>query len=523
MIIQISKDSTVLGTSHLLEHTHPTERVQSNTLSLIDPDSEKVLQEADGRPIERISIISHTSFVKYGGMKPEELAAKLIKSLQEADAVTPETSKHITHIDLIGCHNGYVSPEGESMSLTVAKHLLAAGYNIQISSTTNMSHPEPQPVYKLFFQSYDSFDDVKRHGVSNLIFRSAEAAKSFTFCTEKIDQIHHEIDDLKFNLAENKEKLNACRSNYFDLEARGVAKDDAQYTPLVEEATVLRQDISRIHSKIKELEQAVERVSTRMQDYTTPVVRIPNIRQYLDSDPQCHFTTRARHDLAEKKGLKHPLYQAASTNDVTALIAHIAEDPSKINLPNPHGITPLFIAAFKGNIDSARTLLEHGANDHLAPTFHVKDLYENLSADERITARELIAKKCLGEVTDATIVQLSPLEIAQIKGHHDLTRLLAPVPVQERTSVSAARPSAIEFIERAREGLRQMRTEAISESKAAEREAVAQERVPISAARPSAIEIIGRAKEDLARMRAEVWGETEEPTDGKEVKITPDL
>ncbi|WP_255796156.1 ankyrin repeat domain-containing protein [Mycobacteroides abscessus] len=56
-----------------------------------------------------------------------------------------------------------------------------------------------------------------------------------------------------------------------------------------------------------------------------------------------------------------PIHRATMNNDVAAFCAEVAAGVD-INLPGPEDMTPLHIAADRGNIEIAKELLDEGAH-----------------------------------------------------------------------------------------------------------------------------------------------------------------
>lgn len=56
-----------------------------------------------------------------------------------------------------------------------------------------------------------------------------------------------------------------------------------------------------------------------------------------------------------------PIHRAVMTGNVDDFSVELAKSEDNINLPGPEGMTPLHIAADRGNVEFAKALLEAGA------------------------------------------------------------------------------------------------------------------------------------------------------------------
>lgn len=57
-----------------------------------------------------------------------------------------------------------------------------------------------------------------------------------------------------------------------------------------------------------------------------------------------------------------PIHRAVMEGNVTDFSVELAKHEDNINLPGPEGMTPLHIAADRGNVEFAKALLEAGAD-----------------------------------------------------------------------------------------------------------------------------------------------------------------
>ena len=116
------------------------------------------LTEHEDKPVTRLTFIGHSAYEDgtgvqcYGGYEVEDFSDLLIARLKEANESSGKKNgftDNLTHIDLIGCLTGYVSPTGKSFAGRVAERLLEAGFNIRVNAFTNRNLPKPHAVSSL--------------------------------------------------------------------------------------------------------------------------------------------------------------------------------------------------------------------------------------------------------------------------------------------------------------------------------------------------------------------------------------
>jgi ankyrin repeat protein len=413
MIILLAPDRDVekYYTEMLQAHTEG-ELVRRNTVSLLDDSRTKILTETDGSPITRISIIAHAENGLFAGQPPDYLATHLIAYLKIIDALQENASHQIKEIDIIGCDNGRVSEAGEGFTVDLARALLAAGYLIKINALTNLSHPRPYPCARM----YSSAVGITGASPYGMFARTQADAAKYDECHAKYPrEIKPRYEDLLFQREKKIESAKQIIAKHSEIAG---SSSEAQ-----SKLDKIAAEIEEIDKELKTLLELAERNFDEANAVCVPLGRTSNLRHYLDTDPQCDFTSRVLYELGPRRGRSNPLYKAARTGDIATLSEEIRRTPFCIDFPNDKGLTPLFAAAYAGQFGVVKTLLDAGADADLAPTMLVGELLSSLEPESRELARTLLDKK-YGTLNDDMVVQLNPLEIAKIMQHEDVEFLL---------------------------------------------------------------------------------------------------
>ena len=67
-------------------------------------------------------------------------------------------------------------------------------------------------------------------------------------------------------------------------------------------------------------------------------------------------------DILRARGVRMNVWEAAATGDVDQLTSHLDRDPGLLHAYSHDGWTPLHLAAFTGQADAVKLLIERGAN-----------------------------------------------------------------------------------------------------------------------------------------------------------------
>jgi hypothetical protein len=410
MIIQFGyRDKQFIELARVLESCYPEDLVQSDSFSLLDDEGHS-LTEKDGRPVERISFFSHGSLRRYGKLTADEFSSQLIDSLRAADTRKPGSSAQIKTIDLIGCTIGLIKPDHESVSMVIARRLHEAGYPIQVNSFTNMTHSDPHEVSNFFLTT-----DMKSY--TTFVLPTEEALTAFNAFMKEVAEHGKGMEQQAIFLVENRRELKRCTAA---LDKGGFAEGAGALRTRIRE---LKEEIQRNKLAIDHHEDCAIDLRDKAFKCGIALAKTDDPRAYLDTEPQCNFTMRVAHGLGEEKGLNHRVSRAAQKGDVDALSRALAKNPALLNMPGSSGATPLFSAIFNGRFDCVKVLLAAGANSELAPAVNIEKLFRLLNPSECDAAREVLRAK-YGEPILRTTVQISPAEIAQIRGYERISRLL---------------------------------------------------------------------------------------------------
>lgn len=118
------------------------------------------------------------------------------------------------------------------------------------------------------------------------------------------------------------------------------------------------------------------------------------------------------------------LYEASALGRPARLKTILGQSRFKVNEPNAEGFTPLGLAAFFGNADAVKVILEHGATVDLKD----KSFNANTALDAAVAAnhadvvRILLAAGASPNVRDSA--EYTPLHKAAANGNADIVRML---------------------------------------------------------------------------------------------------
>lgn len=121
---------------------------------------------------------------------------------------------------------------------------------------------------------------------------------------------------------------------------------------------------------------------------------------------------------------KLDLYDAAAVGTAEQVAAMLRADPSAVRAMNQHGWTPLHLAAFAGNVETARVLIDAGADIHLRARsrFRNTPLQVALLTGQYATAKLLLERGA--DPLDRQAEGLAPIHEAAFLGRADLVQLL---------------------------------------------------------------------------------------------------
>jgi hypothetical protein len=261
MIIMLDADKTVIKTKDLIKGKDQVEKVQrtrDGNYTLLGT-RKSLLTEHEDKPVTRITFIGHSAYEEgtgvqcYGGYEVEDFSDLLIARLKEANESSGKKNgftDNLTHIDLIGCFTGYVSPTGKSFAGRVAERLLEAGFNIRVNAFTNRGLAKPHAVSsmismpsieegKLYIRGFSSPAKQEKYNQMKEVIAKAIEKKEYKGC---------ELAELieKFT-AKKKEKKEAEEKH--TLAKNEMAKMQGRHDSLTKEIKALEEKLNAHNAK----------------------------------------------------------------------------------------------------------------------------------------------------------------------------------------------------------------------------------------------------------------------------------
>ena len=382
MIIQLCSDNAVRDSAKMLHNLYPNESVRSR-FDLFNDSTGLASREDDGSPVERITVISHAGLSEYAGVDAAIFSQRLIKKLKKLPSAD---LSRIHTLDLIGCSNGLIQPDGRGFSSDVAEKLSLAGYgHIQVQSFTNMIALEPHPFVKL---------STIISGTGEFIIQGLRTETDVTLSKE---------------INENRNDL---YKNYNDLGFKLKELEYSARTPGVD-PTVFITQMRDIEAQQAFIIQEITALNARQLALGTEILRTMNPRDVLDKNPQCHFTTRYLHHLKGNKGLSHPIHTAIETDNVGRLERIIQKDSSCLNLPDETGLTPLLLAIMGNHPSCVQSLLKQGADVTLQVTYPLPFLKTQFAENPAALKR---LERLTTERSDKTTISIDAFDMAYLIG-----------------------------------------------------------------------------------------------------------
>lgn len=129
-------------------------------------------------------------------------------------------------------------------------------------------------------------------------------------------------------------------------------------------------------------------------------------------------------ELLAASGAEMSVFEAAALGRVETLRELLAADPARANEVAPDGFSPLGLAAFFGQPDAARTLLDHGAGPNVASrnAMRVTPLHSAVAAQRLDISEDLLRHGA--EVNVAQADDFTPLHEAAQNGQVEMIKLL---------------------------------------------------------------------------------------------------
>lgn len=153
-------------------------------------------------------------------------------------------------------------------------------------------------------------------------------------------------------------------------------------------------------------------------------------------------------DLLRGTGAEINIFEAAALGEVSALTSLLGANPSLINVTSPDGFSPLHLACFMGQAETAKLLIEKGANLDM-PSTNGADLkpINSAAACRNLEAGHAIVKALLMAGVDLTAKQkggYSALHSAAANGNLPLVKLLVEAGA-DRSAPSDDGKSPLQF------------------------------------------------------------------------------
>jgi uncharacterized protein len=158
-------------------------------------------------------------------------------------------------------------------------------------------------------------------------------------------------------------------------------------------------------------------------------------------------------------GVELDVFEAAATGKTERVLELINKDPSLLNAYSPDGFTPLGFSVFFGRAETAKALLDAGADVNAASreTMKVTPLASAAAAKQTEIARMLIARGA--NVNARAVSGHVPLHEASANGNVELVRLLieSGAEVNAKTdegktpldlAIEYKRPEVVELLEK---------------------------------------------------------------------------
>ncbi|HZC07439.1 MAG TPA: ankyrin repeat domain-containing protein [Ktedonobacterales bacterium] len=129
-------------------------------------------------------------------------------------------------------------------------------------------------------------------------------------------------------------------------------------------------------------------------------------------------------ELLANAGAEMSVFEAAALGRVEKLAELLATDPTQANAVASDGFAPLGLAAFFGQPDAARTLLDHGANPNVASqnAMRVTPLHSAVAAQRLDISEDLLRRGA--DVNASQADDFTPLHEAAQNGQVPMIELL---------------------------------------------------------------------------------------------------
>jgi len=425
MIIQRGAADDVRRLCIRLHSLYPNEAL-STSFQLLDRKTKRMLTEPDGSPIRRLTIVGHGGTLKYVNFTPEVFSENFIRELNK---LSREDIEQIHSIDLLGCFPGMLTSYGTSFAGTFVQKLVESGYHhIQIKAFTNMSVIKPHPIQSLMLEFIHVTQEIRSVGI-----KTEDEVREYSVIGQQIAELKKRHEEL-------------C----------------LQWKQLDSKATGTIEELEINQTKLRELRQEIEMIDRQLEDLNrheaalyTIFVKTHDPRKALDTDPQCHFTTRYQKHFGIARGVRLPIHDAltVSSFDREKLDSVIRAEPSTVNIPDPRGFTPLFIASGKNNAEGVEQLIKYGADPRLVVNILMSTLQSILNEEGKARLERLISIKGIihakegapagagSRTTDEDSIFVNPLDMAYLNGHSEIfykiysSNLLTAIQTQDHTNI----------------------------------------------------------------------------------------